>query len=48
MNKDLGIRDGIVELVELFITSTIFGDCNIVLFQTNIVLLHPFIERIGI
>ena len=41
MNKDLGIRDGIVELVELFITSTIFGDCNIVL-------LNPFIERIGI
>ena len=45
VQKDLGIRDGIVGLVEGFSTSTML---DLVLFQTDLVLLHPLLESSNI
>ena len=45
VQKDLGIRDGIVGLVEGFSTSTML---DLVFFQTDLVLFHPLLESSNI
>ena len=48
VQKDVVIRNGIVELIEGFNTSTMLGDCNLVFFKTDLVFFHQFLDSSGV